>query len=138
VNQKTKKTIAKEVLLAFSIVVILLLAILGIMIYNSIQGTNAVKIRDKAYAIDNQIDSVKSEIKKLDGLPPLELLESQKIHSDKKKSLMDEHYDYHYSKLNYGESKQFLSMIACILLIILYPIRGLYLLIIWAIRTLKG
>lgn len=133
-NQKIKKRIAKEVLIAFSIVGFLLFIFIGVIFYNSIQGTKAVKIREKAYKVEIQIDSIKTELNNTNDLKILELIESL---SDKKELLMEEHYKKHYSKLGYDEYGDFVWMIAFILIVITYPIRGLYLLIRWAINTLK-
>ena len=136
-NEKTRKVVAKEVLLAFSIFGVLLITFLGIFIFNSVQGTKAVNIREKAYAIEKPLDSIHAEIRKIDGLPPLELLKRNKELLEKKDSLMKEHYSYHNSKFDLDESMDFSKIIVFIALTVLYPVRGMYLLIKWAVLTLK-
>ena len=133
-----KKIIAKEILILFGIIAVVLIVILGLYLFNGIQDIRQAEAWNQVEKIDKKIDALREKRKNetTDNLF-MNLNQEQNLRKERKNAVF-EVKNNNYESVDFELGKKIVSYGVLVYAILIYPIRFLFLAINWSIKELNG
>ena len=135
--EKYKKPLAKEVLLLFGAVGLCIIEVLIFLAINLTQQTRENHFYNKLDKLNTELSELKTERNSEQELSTFKSLNEEKLILDEKKEIKKTIRDKNFEQISFENGLHLTELTGYILLLLLYPIRILFITLKWAINTVK-